>query len=291
MKIGHRRFLNNLSELVDSIYRVVKEGHEVTQEQADEFGKTLGDLIAQRLRDRKDNKNRKFTLRMSNIGKGARQLWYSRHSEETEEFSGQTLLKFILGDIVESLLLFLTTLTEHKVSALQSEVNLDGIKGHIDADIDGVTVDVKSASPHAFKKFANATLQDNDSFGYVEQLAGYCTARDTDGAFLAMDKVSGELAYLPFSRDELNVFDVRKRIEYIKQVIDKDEPPERCYEDEEFQTSGNRKLGVVCSYCQYKDKCWSDANDGIGLRKFIYSSGPVWLTHVEKEPRVYEVTF
>lgn len=51
---------------------------------------------------------------------------------------------------------------------------------------------------------------------------------------------------------------------------------------------GNRKLGVECSYCPFKVDCWQDVNDGSGLRKFIYSSGPRWLTVVKKEPNVME---
>ncbi len=48
------------------------------------------------------------------------------------------------------------------------------------------------------------------------------------------------------------------------------------------------KLSVGCSYCAYKNDCWSDANDGHGLRKFIYSKGPRWLTKVVSEPNVPE---
>ena len=48
------------------------------------------------------------------------------------------------------------------------------------------------------------------------------------------------------------------------------------------------KLSIGCSYCAYKVDCWSDANDGQGLRKFIYSKGPRWLTKVVSEPNVSE---
>lgn len=276
--------------LVDNIYRVVSEGAEVTQEQADEFGKTLGDLIAQRLRDRKAGE-RKFTLRMSNIGKGARQLWYDKRFGNEEQLPPNTLVKFMFGDIIEQLVLFLAGLGGHIVASAQDEVSLDGIKGHIDADIDGVTVDVKSASTHAFRKFADGTLAENDPFGYVEQLAGYCEARGTDGAFLAVDKQNGHIAYLPFTQEELKVFDVKGRIEYIKQVVESEEVPERCYPDEEEGKSGNRALGVNCSYCSHKNRCWADANGGLGLRTFLYASGPKFLTEVVREPNVKEITF
>lgn len=233
---------------------------------------------------------------MSNIGKGTRQLWYDKHYGSENDFSPATLLKFLYGDIVEYIVLFLASLSGHSVTHLQDEVLLGGVKGHIDADIDGVTVDVKSASTHAFRKFSlpkddpNGLIQ-NDAFGYVEQIAGYAKARDTDGAFLAFDKQNGHLAYLPFTKEELGVFKVEDRIEYVKGALESNEEPERCYPDQEEGKSGNRKLGVNCSYCSHKHRCWADANNGMGLRTFLYASGPVFLTKVAKEPNVKEVTF
>ena len=44
-----------------------------------------------------------------------------------------------------------------------------------------------------------------------------------------------------------------------------------------------------CSYCQFKHSCWKEANEGRGLRTFLYSTGPKHFTHVEKEPRVAEI--
>lgn len=274
--------------LVKSIYRVVSEGAEVTEEQAKSFGEAIVDLVTSRLNP---NKEQKFTLRMSNIGKGARQLWYDKRYGNEETLPPHTSLKFMFGDIIEQLLLFLADVGGHNVSARQAEVALDGIKGHVDADIDGVTVDVKSASTHAFKKFADGTLADNDAFGYIEQIAGYAAARDTDGAFLAMDKQNGHVAYLSFTKEELAKFKVRDTIAHKKEAVESDELPERCYPDEEEGKSGNRALGVNCSYCPHNRRCWADANDGLGLRVFRYSSGPKFLTKVVVEPRVQEITF
>lgn len=229
---------------------------------------------------------------MSNIGKGARQLWYDKRYGREESLPPSTIFKFIYGDLIESLLLFLARVSGHSVTARQAEVVVNGIKGHIDADIDGVTVDVKSASTHSFRKFADGTLAENDAFGYVEQLAGYCESRGTDGAFLAADKQNGFIAYLPIAKEELKAHvDVPERIEYLKGAVESDVEPERCYEDEEEGKSGNRALGINCSYCAHKIRCWTDANNGLGLRTFLYSSGPKFLTKVVREPNVHEVTF
>jgi len=43
------------------------------------------------------------------------------------------------------------------------------------------------------------------------------------------------------------------------------------------------KLPAGCSYCDHKSECWPKA------RKFMYSTGPVWLTTVVKTPQVPEI--
>lgn len=268
----------------------MENGSEIKDAEATEFGSDLARIIQDRLVEQKQGR-RPFTLRMSNLGKGARQLWYAKHYEPEEKLQGHTLLKFLVGDIVERVLLLLAGLAGHRVTALQAEVDLQGIKGHIDADIDDVTIDVKSASAYAFKKFANGTLAEDDAFGYLEQIASYSQARGTDGAFLAMDKVTGHLAYLKYTKADLAHYDMEARITYLKKILDNPIEPERCYSDEKIGESGNRKLGTNCSYCDFKKRCWADSNGGLGLRTFLYSTGPVFLTQVKVEPKVFEKTF
>jgi len=277
--------------LVKDIYRVLSEGCEISDAQATEFGSEIAALIQDRLAERM-KPAREFTLRMSNIGKGTRQLWYDKRYGREENLPPATIFKFIYGDLIESLLLFLAKLAGHNVTERQAEVVVDGIKGHIDADIDGVTVDAKSTSTHAFRKFADGSLIDDDPFGYIEQIAGYCEARGTPGAFLAADKQNGHITYLEIPLEELQaVVNVKERIAYIKQAVESDDIPERCYDDQPEGESGNRALGVNCSYCPHARRCWSDSNGGLGLRTFLYSSGPKFLTQVKREPKVREVSF
>jgi hypothetical protein len=286
-RLGKKR----LPDLVQDIYKVLSEGCEISDAEATEFGQEVATLIKERLSELRDDP-REFTLRMSNIGKGARQLWYDQRFGKEETLPPHTIFKFIYGHLIETLLLFLARLSGHSVTSRQAEVVVNGIKGHIDADIDGVTVDVKSASPYSFKKFADGTLIHNDSFGYIEQLAGYCEARDTDGAFLAADKQNGHITYLPLSKEELKtIINVPERIEFLRKSLQSETEPDRCYEDESEGASGNRILGINCSYCNHKNRCWADSNDGLGLRTFLYSSGPKFFTKVMREPKVQEVVF
>ena len=62
------------------------------------------------------------------------------------------------------------------------------------------------------------------------------------------------------------------------------------YDDVADGASGNRKLAFGCFYCEHKRTCWSDTNEGKGLRVFHYANGYRYLTQVKKAPNVEEVT-
>jgi hypothetical protein len=78
-------------------------------------------------------------------------------------------------------------------------------------------------------------------------------------------------------------------IKNLRESLEKDTPPEKCYE---FKTekNGNKTLATGCMFCPHKWECHSDANDGKGLRVFKYSNKNVMLAEVVKEPNVDEIT-
>lgn len=275
-----------IDTLVDDIYELVGSDSLTLDDQLLEV---LSSDLTDLMRYRFESERRDPHLRLSAVGKPARQLYYeiNRHGEipSKEELRPEVRLKFLFGDLWELVLLWLAKQAGHEVTHEQAEVTLNGVVGHNDAIIDGVVVDVKSASSYAFKKFQNGTLPDDDAFGYMEQLAAYCTAHGgLDGAFLAVDKQLGKLTLLRFSYEELKAYAVEERIEYLKETLASPDLPERCYEPEPDGKSGNLKLGVNCSYCPFKHECWSDANNGFGLRTFLYSNGPRHFVNVAKEP-------
>lgn len=282
----------SIDTLVDDIYQLVKGGGEVRDDLVQEFGQQLASTIQQRLGDAQ--RPREPTLRMSNLGRPDRQIWYEFHPDENdpkEELEAHTLLKFLIGDIYEAVLLFLAKAAGHNVSQEQAEVEIDGIKGHIDAVIDDHVVDVKSASTYAFQKFKNGTLADDDPFGYIDQITGYSTALNLPAAFLAGDKQNGHITLLKVDPDNNEGLRIKDRIEHLKGVVKSEEEPERCYDAVPEGLSGNMKLDIGCSYCPHKFRCWADANGGIGVRTFLYAKGPVHLVHVEREPKAQELTF
>ena len=272
----------SINTLVSDIYRLLEEGtEEDTYEACLMFGQRLANLMHERLKPKEE----KRTLRMSNIGKPDRMLWYECNPYvKKEEFNGPTYLKFLYGDVIEEVVLLLAEVSGHTVEDRQREVTVNGIVGHIDAVIDGVLVDVKSASPYSFKKFKDGTLKQDDPFAYITQLSGYLQGtKMDDGAYVAVDKQNGYITVMPL--EDTDKIDINDRVKYIKEVVTAKDPPSRCFSPEPMGKSGNLKLPVGCSYCPFKLECWKD----VGLRKFIYSTGPVWMTHVEKEPEVLEV--
>ena len=228
-------------------------------------------------------------LRMSSIGKPARQLWYDKHSpkDRKDEDSGLNL-KFLYGHIIEHLVLYLAELAGHNIKDQQRKVEVSGVSGHIDSIIDGEVCDVKSASPFSFKKFQSGEIVGDDPFGYHAQLSGYETAMGTKaGGFLVVDKSSGDICF--YKPEDMAKPNVKSLIKNLRTTLEQDTPPEKCYE---FKTekNGNKTLATGCMFCPHKWECHSDANGGKGLRVFKYSNKNVMLAEVIKEPNVDEIT-
>lgn len=281
-----------IDTLIEDIYATLEpltEGKplDVSDELIEEFGEAMKQAFIGWARPTERDSN--FNLRMSNIGRPLRQLWYdSRAEAKDSSMSSSLMVKFLYGHLLEELALLLVKLSGHTVSDQQKEVSVDSIAGHMDCKIDGQVVDVKTASSFSFSKFKYGTLAENDPFGYLGQLAGYEAAEGTNsGGFLVINKESGELClFVPEDLDKPNIKD---RIKTVKNVIASDAPPERCYPLEDDGAKGNQKISKNCSYCNYKHDCYADANDGKGLRAFKYAKGLVYLTKVVALPNVEEV--
>jgi hypothetical protein len=281
-----------LDNVVQDIYDTVAilgrgEPLEVTEEQLDQYAEFMKEALKDWLTPRA---NKKPTLRMSNVGKPSRQLWYDLKSDrEPVGIKPETMIKFLYGHILERVVLFLTELAGHEVTDEQKEVKVSGVLGHMDCKIDGEVVDIKSASGYAFQKFKNGTLADDDPFGYMSQIAGYEHSEGTDqGGFLAINKENGELAL--FRPQELDKPNIKAKIKKIKSQLKAETPPDRCYTPIPDGASGNMKLPRMCTYCPHKFECHKDANDGKGLRVFEYSKGLNYLTKIVREPKVNEIT-
>lgn len=275
----------SIDRLIPDIYKLFDSDFKFDQEKVAAFGRRLAGFLAERVGERSGEP----TLRMSNLGTPClRKLWYQiNRPEKGEKLDGQTRFKFLIGDILEALVLFLADSAGHSVEGTQGVLDIDGVKGHRDAIIDGHLVDIKSASPYGFKKFLDHQLEGDDPFGYLDQVNAYLFASQEDPAlvekkkiaFLAVEKVMGKMALDIY---QSNGVDYTKKVEDIRGTLVQPVPPARFYDDEPDGKSGNRKLGVACSYCAFKFECWP------GVQTFVYAGGPRFLTAVARPPRVEE---
>jgi len=248
-----------IDTLVADIYNLVNTGKKKPDQEAlFALGSTVMDAVKRQLwMATSDMPGR---LRMSNIGKPcSRSLWYDVNGDDkVESLSPETRLKFMIGDIVEALVVYLAKEAGHSVTDQQAEIEMEGIKGHIDCVIDDELVDIKSASSFAMKKFKNGTLPDDDPFGYISQISGYGNALGKKrGTFLAFDKSSGELATYTHSQLE----NTELKIKEVKTAVALPEPPDRCFETVKDRQTSRQKLGVNCSYCSHKHTCWAGELD------------------------------
>lgn len=278
--------IDTLIQDVESLFN----GHSPNPELLSKFAASLAATVANRLQTSGDGRSQ--YLRLSNIGKPARQVYYDVRGYGPESrFTPEKLgpadkLKFLYGDLIEELFLYLAEEAGHDVSDRQKRVEVDGVVGHLDAKIDGVVTDVKSASKFSFGKFTDGSLlQGNDPFGYVLQVSGYAKAENADAAIWAIEKERATQAVL-----RVPVEDPSPKIAELKDALEQANPPARCYESQPYGKSGNKSLGVGCVFCAHKRQCWSDANKGRGLRVFNYASGPVFFTEVFEQPKVEEIT-
>lgn len=250
----------------------------------------LSTALATKINSRMEDERKVGKLRLSQISHPCdRKIWYDINQPElAEPLSAQNHIKFMYGDILEEMVLFLAKVSGHDVQGEQDELDLYGIKGHRDAVIDGVTVDVKSASSFSFNKFLAGLTNRNDGFGYLGQLDSYIEAAKGDplvtdqskGAFLVIDKQLGKIHLDVHTRIGI---DWRNRIFSLQRTVEDTRPPPRSFSAVPDGAKGNERLDTVCSYCVHKSSCWP------GLRTFLYASGPRFFSRVQSPPNVQEV--
>jgi len=303
--------MSHISTLIPDIYEYVsglKSDTLKPEEQSvalAEFKDACESIVARFLVER--TQPQEFRIRPSILGTPDRKLWFMAKTDgTTAQGVSHRPITFLFGSLTEALVLLLVKLAGHTVEDFQRDVSLGGVTGSMDAKIDGVITDVKSASPYSFTKFKTGEfLMPNpevDPFGYKDQIsfyvAGEAEARNEvsswtseasrSGSFLVMDKSSGELTMCLVDSDTglKTKGEVEKRIEHVKDVVARDTPPsELCYEPVPFGKGGNMEIHRLCAMCPYKVRGGCFPN----LRAFKYANGIKYLSHVAKEPDVPEV--
>lgn len=286
----------NLSSLVPDIQKLLTEGEGWSGDNTSHLSAAISKVVDERLRKDRLSPNplSRGGLRMSSIGQPCqRKLWYENNVPLGKEEKDPALsFKFLYGDIIEELVLELAVAAGHEVTGIQDSVSIGPIKGHRDCVIDGVTVDVKSASAYAFGKFREHKLTEEDPFGYLTQLGSYVYAAKEDplvedkegGAFLAIDKTNGSIVLDYYNFKELDLYDdIPVLYESRKAMVKKPEPPDRSYLPEPEGKAGNQRLQINCVYCKYNKTCYPS------LRVFQGKGYQKHLVKVNREPILPEV--
>jgi len=231
-------------------------------------------------------------LSLSGLGDSCdKSLWYKVNmADQGIPLTPEALGTFFYGDILEAVVIALAKASGHDVQGEQDTLYVHGIKGHRDVIIDGMTVDVKSASSYGFQKFKEGNLREDDPFGYISQLSSYVYAgkddplvtNKTEGAFLAVRKDRWGLCLDKYDFTE-ELKHKEAEVERKKSIVGGPMPTRRIPPVPQSKTSPNTKLDVKCSYCSFRKLCYPEA------RTFLYSTGPVFLVDVKKAPNVTEL--
>lgn len=289
----------SIDTLVEDIYYVLDhtQDHEPDAASTEAAAGRIGNEFIKATQKR-DEPRMLGRLWASDLGKPCmRQHWYNFNEPEYgEKLSGHTKFKFLYGNLLEESVLWLAEEAGHTVGHTQSQVELDlgngwTVRGRTDASIDGTLVDVKSTSSYGYKKYTTEGLDEtNDTFGYRYQLGfyhGFSDNRDEFNdvsGFVWIDKQNGHIAYTPVEVPDSDA--ILERANAIVAAVEGAEADaDKAYEPEPYGKSGNMKLPVSCSYCAFKHRCWRDANNGVGIRGYAYSHGPVWFTDITRPPK------
>lgn len=214
-----------------------------------------------------------FRLRMSNVGRPLCQLQMEKAGIRAQEAPYYSKFRDTYGDLTESLAVLVLKAAGVKVVEEQLQVTLEVAKQKINGTLDLIIEeeaigrgvwDVKSASGWAFNhKFIDfPSVAKDDVFGYLGQGYGYAEAVGLPfRGWIVVNKENGEWNVVPvpvfddnYKRDSL------AKIEKNVTAITEDRPFQRSYSDEaevfKRKLTGNRKLGITCSYCPFLYACW-----------------------------------
>jgi hypothetical protein len=274
---------------------------QVDKKLVEEFGEACKKAL---LKQFTEDRNSKFEVRMSNVGRPLCQLQMEAKGIKGEGQPYNVKMRNTFGDLIEALALFVMKSSGVEIKNEQKKVeyklNGDKIEGRQDVEINEKIWDIKSASPYSFeKKFGeeggfNEVVKD-DTFGYASQGFLYGESQGKEfGGWIAINKSTGEWTVCetpklnePYKTDAIN------KAKSNFKAIQKGEPFKKQYDDieETFRgkPTGNRVLGFACSFCPYKLPCWGSK---LQLLPQQQSKGknPKWVWYTEvNNPRKEDV--
>ena len=272
--------------------KATKEPVEVSDKLVEEFGEACKSALRKQFTgERRSN----FRPRMSNIGRPLCQLQMEAQNIKGEGQPYNVKMRNTFGDLIEALSIFVLKSAGVKIEDEQKSVkykfNGSSIEGRYDVKINKKIWDIKSASPYSFKnKFGEAggfeTVVKDDAFGYVSQ--GYLYSESEKlpfGGWIVVNKSTGEwvVCETPLIDEEYKVNAIQTAKNNIHS-LEKKKPFKKCYSEieETFRTkkTGNKVLGMTCSFCSYKLPCWGSKLQLLPQQQ-SQGKNPKWVWYTE----------
>ena len=272
--------------------QVSKSPTQVDKKLVEEFGEACKKAL---LKQFTEDRNSKFEVRMSNVGRPLCQLQMEAKGIKGEGAPYNSKMRNTFGDLIEALSIFVMKSAGVEIKNEQKEVThklgKQSIDGKQDVEIDNKVWDIKSASPYSFeKKFGedggfNEVVKD-DTFGYASQGFLYAESQSKDfGGWIVINKSTGEwtVCETPKLVEPHKSDAIKKAKDNIKAIKD-GVPFKRQYDaiEETFRgkPTGNKVLGLACSFCPYKLPCWGSK---LQLLPQQQSKGknPKWVWYTE----------
>ena len=281
-----------LSKVQLYLDRVSKEPAKISDKLVEEFGEACKLALQKQFSEKRRSG---FRPRMSNIGRPLCQLQMEAKNVKGEGQPYNVKIRNTFGDMIEALAIFVLKSAGVEIKDEQKNVkykfNGTSLEGRLDVKIDSKVWDIKSASPYSFeKKFGAAggfeEVVKDDAFGYASQ--GYlygASEKIPFGGWIVINKSTGEwtVCKTPLVDEEYKVKAIKTAKENLEALKNK-VPFKRCYEDieETYRTkkTGNRVLGMVCSFCPYKLPCWGSKLQLLPQQQ-SQGKNPKWVWYTE----------
>lgn len=265
--------MHDIEQKVNLFLEAVCEGKAAFSEDLiQEFGERCKNILREGFKEQEQTE-RKFFLRMSNVGRSLRQLMLLKMFGNNWKPDKSFKLKATIGHMYEAFFLALLKQSGVNVEAQDEKVSMqiDGVNlmGTYDVKIDGKIYDIKTASPYSYEyKFDSIDkLKNGDSFGYFAQLFGYSISDNSAaGGWIALNKVTGEFKVLEIPKHEhdslLKEFKdkIKATVRYVttSTVV----PPCEGVVDEiaNKKKTGNKILSKECEYCDCKSSICHKGN-------------------------------
>jgi len=272
--------------------KVSKSPVQADKKLVEEFGEACKNAL---LKQFTEDRRSKFEIRMSNAGRPLCQLQMEAKGVKGEGQPYNVKIRNTFGDLIEALALFIMKSAGVNIKNEQKKVTYEfegnKIEGKQDVEIENKIWDIKSASPYSFdKKFGEEggfqEVVRDDTFGYASQGFLYSESQNKDfGGWIAINKSTGEWAVCetPKLVEPYKSEAIKKAEDNVKAIKD-GVPFKRQYDaiEEKFRgkPTGNKVLGLACSFCPYKLPCWGSKLQLLPQQQSKGKS-PKWVWYTE----------